>query len=76
MFQCRRILNYDAEIKNCDKTVKKESAENEFNNSKVYMDVMKRIKVSQTPVILIQATPVTQFTNGYNWLYKKSLQNA
>ena len=39
------------------------------------MEVMKKIKVSQTPVILIQATPVTQFTNGYNWLYKKSLQN-
>jgi hypothetical protein len=37
---------------------------------------MKKIKTTTTPSILIQATPVTQFANAYNWLYKKSLKNA
>lgn len=35
--------------------------------------MFKRIKYTQTPVILIQATPVNQFATAYNWLYKKSL---
>ncbi len=70
-----RVLNYHSEVNNCDKTLKKESVENEFN-SQAYLDVMKKIKTTTTPSILIQATPVTQFTNAYNWLYKKSLQNA
>ena len=37
---------------------------------------MKKIKASLTPVILIKATPVTQFANAYNWLHKKSLVNS
>lgn len=33
---------------------------------------MSKIKCSTTPVPLIQATPINQFTSGYNWLYQKS----
>ena len=34
---------------------------------------MSKIKCSTTPVPLIQATPINQFTSGYNWLYQKSI---
>lgn len=34
---------------------------------------MKKIKASQTPVMLIKATPLTQFATAYNWLHEKSL---
>jgi hypothetical protein len=40
------------------------------------MQVFHKIKASQTPVMLIQATPVNQFATAYNWLYNKSLAYA
>ena len=36
------------------------------------LKVMHKIKASKTPVMLIQkATPVSQFSMAYNWLFKK-----
>lgn len=74
--QCRRALNYEAEMKNNETatSVKKNcSQSNESTSASSYLDVIHKIKASQTPVILIQATPVNQFTLAYNWLFNKSL---
>lgn len=57
-----------------DITVKKEP-ENIEIDPKNYVNIFNRIKIQKTPqtqTILIRQTPLTQFTNLYNWLFKKS----